>query len=201
MYAKGMTTGDIKDHIQDIYGISVSDSTVSRITDKILPVVKEWQQRPLTPIYAVVFLDAIHYHIRSKGQSVKKAVYISVGVNRDSRKDVLGMWVGKNESAKFRASVLNGLKNRGIEDIFIACTDNFIGFDVAIYAVFPHTEIRNCIIHHLRKSSKYVSYKNLKVLMADLKAVYAAVYEQAALDALDASGGRWDKKYPKISQS
>ena len=201
MYAKGMTTSDIEAHIQDIYGISVSDSTVSRITDKILPVAKEWQQRPLEPIYAVVFLDAIHYHVRSEGQIVKKAVYIAIGVNLDGRKDVLGMWVGENESAKFWATVLNGLKNRGVEDIFIACTDNLTGFDAAIHATFPQTEIQNCIIHQLRNSSKYVSYKDLKALMADLKAVYAAVDEQAALDALDTFGERWDKKYPKITQS
>ena len=117
MYAKGMTTGDIETHIQDIYGISVSDSTVSRITDKILPVAKEWQQRPLESIYAVVFLDAIHYHVRSEGQIVKKAVYIAIGIDLDGRKDVLGMWVGENESAKFWATVLNGLRNRGVEDI------------------------------------------------------------------------------------
>ena len=201
MYAKGMTTSDIETHIQDIYGISVSDSTVSRITDKILPIAKEWQQRPLEPIYAMVFLDAIHYHVRSEGQIVKKAVYIAIGVNLDGRKDVLGMWVGENDSAKFWTTVLNGLKNRGIEDIFIACTDNLTGFDAAIHAVFPQTEIQNCIIHQLRNSSKYVSYKDLKALMADLKAVYAAVYEQAALDALDTFGERWDKKHPKISQS
>ena len=173
MYAKGMTTSDIEAHIQDIYGVSVSDSTVSRITDKILPVAREWQQRPLESIYAVVFLDAIHYHVRSEGQIVKKAVYIAIGVNLDGRKDVLGMWVGENESAKFWATVLNGLKNRGVEDIFIACTDNLTGFDAAIHATFPQTEIQNCIIHQLRNSSKYVSYKDLKALMADLKAVYA----------------------------
>ena len=198
MYAKGMTTGAIEAHIQGIYGISVSDSTVSPITDKILPVAKEWQQRPLGSIYAVVFLGAIHYHVRSEGQIVKKAVYIAIGGDLDGRKDVLGMWVGENESAKFRATVRNGLKNRGVEDIFIACTDNLTGFDAAIHAIL--TEIQNCIIHQLRSSSKYVSYKDPKVLMADLKAIYTAVDEQAALDALDAFGERWDKKYPKISQ-
>ena len=201
MYAKGMTTGDIEAHIRDIYGIDVSDSTVSRITDKILPVAKEWQQRPLESIYAVVFLDAIHYHVRSEGQVVKKAVYIAIGINLDGRKSVLGMWVGENESAKFWATVLNGLRNRGVEDIFIACTDNLTGFSAAIEAVFPKTEVQNCIIHQLRNSSKYVSYKDLKALMTDLKAVYGAVDEQAALDALDVFSERWDKKYPKISQS
>ena len=201
MYAKGMTTSDIETHIRDIYGIEVSDTTVSRITDKILPLAKEWQQRPLENIYAVVFLDAIHYHVRSEGQIVKKAVYIAIGINLDGRKDVLGMWVGENESAKYWATVLNSLKNRGVEDILIACTDNLTGFSAAIEAVFPKTEIQNCIIHQLRNSKKYVSYKDLKALMADLKAVYTAVDEAAALDALDTFAERWDKKYPKISQS
>ena len=201
MYAKGMTTSDIEEHIRDIYGVEVSDTTVSRITDKILPIAREWQQRPLEAIYAVVFMDAIHYHVRSEGRIIKKAVYIAIGINLDGRKDVLGMWVGENESAKFWATVLNGLKNRGVEDIFIACTDNLTGFSSAIEAVFPKTEIQNCIIHQLRNSSKYVSYKDLKALMADLKAVYAAVDEETALNALDVFAEHWDKKYPKISQS
>ena len=201
MYAKGMTTGDIESHIRDIYGLEVSDTTVSRITDKILPVAKEWQQRPLESIYAVVFLDAIHYHVRSEGQIVKKAVYIAIGIDLDGKKDVLGMWVGENESAKFWATVLNGLRNRGVEDIFIACTDNLTGFSDAITAVFPKTDIQNCIIHQLRNSSKYVSYKDLKALMADLKAVYAAPDEASALAALEDFSAKWDKKYPKISQS
>lgn len=201
MYAKGMTTGDIEAHIQDIYGVNVSDTTVSRITDKILPVAKEWQQRPLEAVYAVVFLDAIHYHVRSEGHIVKKAVYIAIGIDLDGHKDVLGMWVGENESAKYWATVLNSLRNRGIEDIFIACTDNLCGFSTAIEAVFPKTEIQNCIIHQIRNSSKYVSYKDLKALMADLKAVYAAVDEDAALMALDTFSEHWDKKYPTISQS
>jgi putative transposase len=201
MYAKGMSTGDIEAHIQDIYGVAVSDTTVSRITDKILPIAKEWQQRPLESIYAVVFLDAIHYRVRSEGQIVKKAVYIAIGVDLDGRKDVLGMWVGENESAKFWGTVLNGLKNRGVDDIFIACTDNLTGFSAAIEAVYPKTEIQNCIIHQLRNSSKYVSYKDIKALMADLKAVYAAVDEASALDALDVFAARWDRKYPQISRS
>ena len=201
MDAKGMTAGDIEVHIQDIYGLAVSDTTVRQITDKILPVAKEWQQRPLESIYAVVFLDAIHYHVRSERQIVKKAVYIAIGLDLDGRKDVLGMWVGENESAKFWATVLNGLRNRGVEDIFIACTDNLTGFDTAIHAVLPEMEIQNCMIHQLRNSSKYVSYKDLKALMSDLKAVYAAVDEQAALDALETFAQNWDNKYPKISKS
>lgn len=150
MYAKGMTTADIETHIRDIYGIEVSDTTVSRITDKILPAAKEWQQRPLESVYAVVFLDAIHYHVRSEGQIVKKAVYIAIGIDLEGHKDVLGMWVGENESAKYWATVLNSLRNRGVGDILIACTDNLTGFSAAIEAVFPKTEVQNCIIHQLR---------------------------------------------------
>ena len=201
MYAKGMSTTDIGDHIRDIYGIEVSESTVSRITDKVLPEAREWQQRPLESIYAVMFMDAIHYHVRSEGQIVKKAVYIAIGIDLSGRKDVLGMWVGENESAKYWATVLNSLRNRGVEDVFIACTDNLTGFTNAIEAVFPKADIQNCIIHQLRNSSKYVSYKDLKALMADLKKVYAAVDEPSAEEALEAFSARWDKKYPKISVS
>ena len=201
MYAKGMSVSDIEKHIRDIYGLEISDTTVSRITDKVLPAAKEWQQRPLESIYAVVFLDAIHYRVRSEGQIVKKAVYIAIGIDLDGKKDVLGMWVGENESAKFWASVLNNMRNRGVEDILIACTDNLTGFSQAIEAVFPKTDIQNCIIHQLRNSSKYVSYKDIKALMADLKKVYTAVDAEAALNALDEFAAVWDSKYPRISKS
>ncbi len=201
MYSKGMTCNDINDHIKDIYGIEVSESMISRITDKVLETAKEWQQRPLESIYAVVFLDAIHYHVRSEGHIVKKAVYIAIGIDLDGKKDVLGMWVGENESARYWATVLNGLRNRGVEDILIACTDNLTGFDAAIEGVYPKTDVQHCIIHQIRNSTKYVSYKDLKALMADLKKIYAAVDEQSALDALDDFAERWDGKYPKISES
>ena len=201
MYAKGMTTRDIDAHIREIYGIEASDSTVSRITDKILPVVKEWQQRPLEEIYAVVFLDAIHYHVRSEGQIVKKAVYIAIGINMSGIKEVLGMWVGENESAKYWLSILNGLRNRGVEDILIACVDGLTGFDNAIEAVYPKTEIQQCIIHQIRNTTRFVSYKDIKALMADLKRVYAAANEETALYELEAFGEKWNAKYPKIAQS
>ena len=194
-------TSDIETHIRDIYGVEVSDTTISRITDKILPIVREWQQRPLESIYAVVFMDAIHYHVRSEGQIVRKAVYIAIGIDLEGRKDVLGMWVGETESAKYWATVLSSLRNRGVNEIFTACTDHLAGFSNAINAVFPQTDIQNCIIHQLRNSSKYVPYKDLKQLMADLKAVYAASDEQAALSALDAFEEVWGKKYPRIAAS
>lgn len=201
MYAKGMTTSDIEGHIRDIYGIEVSDSTISRVTDKILPVVREWQIRPLESTYAVVFMDAIHFHVRSEGQIVKKAVYIAIGVQMDGIRDVLGMWVGENESAKFWLGILNSLKNRGVNDILIACVDGLTGFANAIEAVFPKTEIQQCVIHQIRNSTKYVSYKDIKALMADLKMVYAAVDEQTALYQLDAFDEKWSGKYPKIALS
>ena len=201
MYAKGMTTSDIEAHIKDIYGLECSDTTISRITDKILPLVREWQSRPLEEIYAVVFMDAIHFHVRSEGQIIKKAVYIAIGINMDGIKEVLGMWVGENESAKFWLSVMNSLKNRGVEDILIACVDGLTGFTNAIEAVYPKTEIQQCIIHQIRNTTKFVSYKDIKVLMADLKKVYAAVDEQTALTELDSFDEKWSSKYPKIAIS
>ena len=201
MYAKGMTTSDIEAHIKDIYGLECSDTTISRITDKILPVVREWQSRPLEEIYAVVFMDAIHFHVRSEGQIVKKAVYIAIGINMDGIKEALGMWVGENESAKFWLSVMNSLKNRGLEDILIACVDGLTGFTNAIEAVYPKTEIQQCIIHQIRNTTKFVSYKDIKALMADLKKVYAAVDETTALTELDNFEEKWSNKYPKIAIS
>lgn len=201
MYAKGMTTSDIEAHIQDIYGLECSDSTISRITDKILPVVREWQSRPLEEIYAVVFMDAIHFHVRSEGQIVKKAVYIAIGINMNGLKEVLGMWVGENESAKFWLSVMNGLKNRGLQDILIACVDGLTGFPAAIEAVYPKTEIQQCVIHQIRNTTRFVSYKDIKALMADLKKVYAAVDEQTALAELENFDEKWGNKYPKIAIS
>ena len=201
MYAKGMTTSDIEAHIQDIYGLECSDSTISRITDKIIPVVREWQSRPLEEIYAVVFMDAIHFHVRSEGHIVKKAVYIAIGINMNGLKEVLGMWVGENESAKFWLSVMNGLKNRGLQDILIACVDGLTGFPAAIEAVYPKTEIQQCVIHQIRNTTRFVSYKDIKALMADLKKVYAAIDEQTALAELENFDEKWGNKYPKIAIS
>lgn len=201
MYAKGMTTGDIESHMQELYGVDISDSTISRITDKILPIVKEWQERPLEDIYAVVFMDAIHFHVRSEGRIVKKAVYIAIGIDMSGHKDVLGMYVGENESAKFWLSIMNGLKNRGIRDILIACVDGLTGFPQAIEAVFPKTEIQQCIIHQIRNTTKFVSYKDIKPLMVDLKRVYAAPTEDIAVSELGLFDDKWGVKYPKIAKS
>lgn len=201
MYAKCMTTKDIETHIMDIYGLECSDTTISRITDKILPVVREWQSRPLEDIYAVVFMDAIHFYVRSEGRIMKKAVYIAIGINMDGLKEVLGMCVGENESAKFWLSVMNGLKNRGVEDILIACVDGLTGFPAAIEAVYPKTEIQQCIIHKIRNTTRFVSYKDINALMADLKKVYAAVDEQTALNELEEFDDKWGNKYPQIAIS
>lgn len=201
MYAKGMTTSDIESHIREIYGLDCSDSTISRITDKILPVVREWQARPLENIYAVVFMDAIHFHVRSEGHIVKKAVYIAIGITMEGARDVLGLWVGENESAKFWLSVMNSIRNRGVEDIFIACIDGLTGFTNAIEAVYPKTEIQQCIIHQIRNTTKFVSYKDIKALMSDLKRVYTAVDEPTALMELDSFEEKWRVKYPKIALS
>ncbi len=201
MYAKGMTTGDIESHMRELYDIDISDSTISRITDKILPIVREWQERPLEDIYAVVFMDAIHYHVRHEGRIVKRAVYIAIGIDMNGKKDVLGMYIGQNESAKFWLSILNGLKNRGVRDILIACVDGLTGFPQAIEAVFPETEIQQCIIHQIRNTTRFVSYKDIKALMADLKKVYAASTEEIALVELDAFEEKWSDKYPKIAKS
>jgi transposase-like protein len=201
MYAKGMTVRDISDHINEAYGFDVSESMVSRITDKVLPLIRDWQARPLESVYAIVFLDAIHYPVRQDGRIVKKAVYVALGLDLDGRKDILGMWVGENESAKYWLNVLNELKNRGINDILIACTDNLSGFDEAIHAVYPKTDLQHCIIHQIRSSTKYVSYKDLKALMADLKKVYTALTEPEAYANLETFNGIWGKKYPKIFES
>ena len=201
MYAKGMTTRDIEAYLKELYDLDISDSTISRITDKIMPLVKEWQERPLQEIYAVVYVDAIHYHVRSEGRIVKRAVYIALGIDMDGKKDVIGMYVGGNEGAKFWLSIINGLKNRGVQDILIACVDGLNGFPQAIEAVYPKTEIQQCIIHQIRNTTNYVSYKDLKKLMADLKMVYAAPDEAAALEELESFGEKWNSKYPKIYKS
>jgi len=201
MYAKGMTTGDMEAHIRDLYGLDISDSTISRITDKILPIAKEWQSRPLESIYAVIYMDAIHYHVRQDGRIIKKAVYIAIGINLEGIKDVLGLWIGENESSKYWLTVINEMKNRGVQDILIACVDGLSGFSEAISAVFPNTEIQKCVIHQIRNSTRFVSYKDVKPLMADLKKVYTAPSEEAALSELEQFDSAWGEKYPKIALS
>jgi len=202
MYSKGMSTRDIEDHLKDIYGVDVSQSLVSRITDKIMPEVAEWQARPLDPIYPIVFLDGIHFKQRKDGGKViNKCVYTVLGVNMDGKKEILGIWQADTESASFWLTVCNELRNRGVEDIFIACRDNLSGFSTAIATVFPKTEQQLCVIHQIRNSTKYVSYKDLKAVMADLKFIYTAPSLDDAEYRLEEFREKWSKKYPQILKS
>ena len=196
MYAKGMTTRDISAHLKSVYGVDASAEMISHMTDRILPVAKEWQNRPLEKKYAIVFMDAVHFHVRQDNQTVKKAVYVAIGIRLNGRKEVLGMWIGGNESAKYWLGVLNEIKNRGVEDIMIVSVDGLTGFGDAIGAVFPRAEIQRCIVHQVRYSTKFVNYKDLKPFVKDLKEVYQAATEEMALENLDRFEDKWGKKYP-----
>ena len=196
MYAKGMTTRDISDHLKSVYGVDASAEMISHMTDRILPVAKEWQNRPLEKKYAIVFMDAVHFHVRQDNQTVKKAVYVAIGIRLNGQKEVLGMWVGGNESAKYWLGVLNEIKNRGVEDIMIVSVDGLTGFGDAIGVVFPKAEIQRCIVHQIRYSTKFISYKDIKPFMKELKQVYQAATEEAALENLDSLEENWGKKYP-----
>ena len=201
LYSQGTSTREIERTMQELYGIEVDATRVSRITDKILPLIREWQNRPLESCYAHVVLDAIFYKVREEGLVVKKAVYIAIGTNLAGMKEVLGLWVGESESAKYWLGVLNGLKNRGLEDILIVSVDGLSGFKEAIEAVYPRTEIQRYILHQIRSSTRYVSYKDLKAFTAGLKPVYKAVSEEAALLALDEFEAEWGSKYPLAIKS
>lgn len=201
LYAKGVTVRDIQAHLNQLYGIEVSPTLISNVTNRIMPLIRDWQSRPLQRAYAVVFLDAIHYKVKQEGHIVNKAVYLVIGIDFDGNKDVLGMWVGEHETSKFWLTVLNELKNRGVEDILICSIDNLTGFSDAITACFPNTEIQKCIVHQIRNSIRYVSYKDTKKLLANLKPVYTAPSEDAALAALDDFEKIWGGKYPLVVQS
>lgn len=197
LYSQGTSTRDIQKTMQEMYGIN--DSRVPKITDKILPLVKEWQERPLQSVYAMVILDAVHYSVRENGVVTKKAAYVAVGTDLDGHKDVLGIWLGATESAKYWLTVLNGLKNRGVQDMLIVSVDGLSGFVDAIGAAFPQTEAQRCIIHQISSSTRYVSYKDLKVFTAALKPIYKAPTKEvalAALAALDELEDTWGEKYP-----
>jgi len=201
MYSKGMSTRDIEDHLRDIYGIEASASLISRITDKIMPEVTEWQSRPLSEVYPVVFFDGIHFKVKKDGKVINKCVYTVLGIDTDGKKDILGIWISETESASFWTTVFNELRNRGVQDILIACHDNLSGFINALSTVFPKTENQLCIIHMIRNSTKHVSYKDLKPLMVDLKRIYGAVSEDAAMYALEEFQEKWSGKYPQIYKS
>ena len=201
MYGLGMSTRDINKHIQEIYGVDVSAEMVSKITDKIIPLVEEWQNRPLEDIYYFTFLDAIHFNVKEDKSIVKKAAYVILGVNSEGKKDVLGIYIGGNESAKFWLTVLNDLKNRGVKDILIASVDGLTGFSDAIKSVYPHTDIQRCIIHQIRYTLSFVSYKEKKEFAKDLKEIYTSPNEETGYSALQELKEKWDKKYPYALRS
>ena len=201
LYSQGTSTRDIERTMQEMYGIDVDATRVSKITDKILPTIHEWQNRPLESVYAMVMLDAIHYKVREEGMVVKKAVYIAIGTDLEGKKDVLGIWVGATESSKYWLGVLNGLKSRGVQDILIVSVDGLTGFSEAIATAFPKTEVQRCIIHQIRSSTRYVSYKDVKAFTGALKPIYKAPTEEVALVALDELETAWGAKYPAAIRS
>jgi len=201
LYARGMSTRDISDQIKELYNYEMSAELVSKITDKIFPQIKEWQNRPLESIYPFVFMDAIHYKIRDNGHVNNRAAYVVLGVNIDGNKDILGIWIGENESSKFWLGILNDLKNRGVEDVLMFCVDGLTGIKEAISAAYPNAEIQRCIIHQLRNSFKYVPYKDLKEFSSDFKSVYSAVNEEEGLSNLYEIKEKWGKQYPYAFKS
>lgn len=201
MYAKGMSTRDIESHLSDIYGVEASASLISRITDKIMPQVAEWQSRPLDAIYPIVFFDGIVFKVRKDSKVINKCIYSVLGINMEGKKEILGLWISENESASFWLTVCNELKNRGVQDILIACRDNLSGFSAAIETAFPKTEQQLCIIHQIRNSTKHVSYKHLKELMQDLKLIYGASTLESAEYQLEEFREKWHEKYPQILKS
>ena len=196
LYARGMSTRDIHDQLQDLYGIELSAEMVSKITDKILPEIKEWQARPLNPVYPFIFMDCIHYKVREDGRILSRAAYVILGVTIEGYKEILSITVGANETSKFWLGMLNDLKNRGIKDMLFFCVDGLPGFKEAIQAVFPSAQVQRCVIHMLRNSFKYINYTDLKKFSADFKNVYNAPNESIALDELEIVREKWGKKYP-----
>ncbi|WP_119344667.1 IS256 family transposase [Facilibium subflavum] len=202
LYAKGMSVSDIQLQLQELYGgAEISTSLISKITDEVLEEVKHWQSRPLDAVYPIVFFDCLVVKVRQDKRVLNKAVYVALGIDRTGRKDVLGLWMSENEGAKFWLANLTELKNRGVQDILIACTDNLTGMSDAISAAFPKTEHQLCIVHQIRNSLNYVSYKQRKEVAADLKPIYTAATEESALMALEAFAQKWDKQYPHIAKS
>ncbi|EQK37156.1 MAG: IS256 family transposase [Paraclostridium dentum] len=195
MYSKGMSTRDISSHLKSIYGVDISHTLVSKITDRVLPLANEWQNRPLDSIYPIVFMDAVHYKVRIDGRIINKAAYAAIGINLEGTKEVLGIWVGENESSKYWLKVLTEIRNRGVKDILIASVDGLSGFSEAIKAVFPDTEIQRCIVHQIRNTLGYVSYKHRKEFAKDLKNVYTALNEEVALNELTLLEEKWNDKY------
>ena len=201
LYSCGMSQRDIVDQIKNLYDVEISDGLVSKIVEKITPEITAWQNRPLESVYPFIFMDAIHYKVKENHQYITKAAYIVLGIQLDGHKDILGVWIGEHESAKFWLSVMNDLRNRGIKDVYVFCVDGLNAFREAINAAFPHSQIQRCIIHQIRSSTKYVSYKDIKAVMADLKKIYQAINEDEARSALIQFKENWAKTYPSCVRS
>ena len=201
LYAKGMSISDIKIQIEELYGTEISASLISRITDDVIDEVKLWQSRALESVYPIVFFDCLVVKVRQEKRIINKSVYVALGIDLSGRKDVLGLWISDNEGAKFWLNNLTELKNRGLSDILIACTDNLTGMSDAISAVYPKCEHQLCIVHQIRNSLRFVSYKDRKKLAADLKPIYQAITEEEAQEALEHFEGKWSKQYPQIAKS
>ena len=201
LYARGMTTRDIQAQLQDLYGVEVSPTMISNVTEAVMDEVKAWQSRSLNAVYPIVYLDAIVVKIKENNRVINKAIYLALGVNLDGQKELLGMWVSPNEGSKFWLSVLTEIKNRGVQDIFIACVDGLTGFPDAIEAVFPMTTVQLCIVHMIRTSLRYVSYKDRKAVVQDLKSIYQALTAEEAESALESFSQKWDEQYPSISKT
>ena len=195
LYARGLTTREINEQIQDLYGIEVSATMVSNITDQIIPEIKEWQDRPLDEVYPIVFIDAVHFSVREDNRVVKKAAYIVLGIDKEGYKSILGIWIGENESSKFWLGVLNDLKQRGVNDILVMCSDNLTGIKQAIETAYPNTIQQRCIVHMIRNSVKFVSYKDLKEFCNDLKKIYTSKNEQEGYEKLQEVKAKWNDKY------
>ncbi|MGB0990587.1 MAG: IS256 family transposase [Halarcobacter sp.] len=201
LYALGNSYSQISEHIEEMYGIEFSKATISAVTDKVIPLLKDWQQRPLESIYPFVWLDAIHYKIKENGRYISKAVYTILGVGLNGKKEILGLYISENEGANFWLQVLTDLNNRGVQDILIASVDGLKGFPEAIKTIFPNTEVQLCIVHQIRNSIRYVASKNQKEFMRDLKLIYQAISKEAAEIELDNLESKWGKKYPIVIQS
>lgn len=201
LYGKGMSLRDISAHIEEIYGMVISAGVLSEITDRVIPEVKAWQARPLEAVYPIVWMDAMFYKVREGGQVKTRSIYNVLAVDMSGRKELIGMYIAETEGAKFWLQVLTDLRNRGVEDILIACTDNLKGFSEAISSTFPHTEIQTCVVHQIRNSLKYVASKDQKAFMKDLKKVYQATSKDVAEDELLNLEEIWGKKYPIVIQS
>ena len=201
LYASGMSQRDIAEQIKELYDVEISPDLVTKITEKIMPEVTAWQNRPLEAVYPFVFMDAIHYKVREDHRYVTKAAYVVLGIAMDGRKDILGVWIGEHESSKFWLNVLNDLKSKGVLDVYLFCVDGLRGFVEAIGAIYPHSQVQRCIVHQIRSSTRFVSYKDIKPLMADLKKIYTAVTEDEALENLMAFKEKWGKQYPSCVKS